>query len=297
MGMYPHRVPWLAVLVAVLGLLPSMALGSMVFPETGVYQQNFDGVIGSEWTLDRWTVAPVPAKGADAPQSIVGTAPTGVTVPPYPTALLPPGSFSSYGFSGNWLTNRGRNGVLGSEPHPTARLQFTDLPAHDRIDLDLLLAVGDTIDGTDTDGPLTIMIDGNEVFKFRFNAGGANLPPTNGIVRLTPASGANLTAWYWERWKTNAQTINDRTVETWTLDSAYNMNGFTGFTVPHTGSTLTIDFLHDLSSDYTDEYFAIDNLTVTLLPEPSAGLLALTGVGIAVAWGRRARAKRKSSPA
>jgi hypothetical protein len=290
--MYLRRAPLLASLVAVLGLLPGMALGSMVFPETGVYSQNFDGPLGTEWTLSRWTTATVPAQGAARAQTLEGTAPAGIVTPPNPSAILPPHSFSSYGLSGNWLTNLARGGVLGTAPPGTARLEFTDLPAHDRVDLDLLLAVGDTIDGTDKDGPLTILVDGKQAFQFRFNSGGANLPQQNGIVRLTPAGGDNLTAWYWEGWKTGAQTINDRTAYGWTLDSVYNMNAFTGFTVPHTGSTLTIEFLHELDADHTDEYFAIDNLTVTLLPEPSAGLLALTGVGIAIAWRRRAVAVR-----
>ncbi|MEN6496001.1 MAG: hypothetical protein ABFD16_17095, partial [Thermoguttaceae bacterium] len=95
--MYLRRAPLLASLVAVFGLLPGMALGSMVFPETGVYSQNFDGPLGTEWTLDRWTVAKVPAQGAARAQTLVGTAPAGIVTPPNPSAILPPHSLSSYG--------------------------------------------------------------------------------------------------------------------------------------------------------------------------------------------------------
>lgn len=285
--MYRLHISCLTALAGILGLVPGTTVGGVAFPDSGVYSQSFDGPLGAEWTLDRWTTATVPASGAAQAGTISGTPPAGVTTPL--PAIVAPGSFSSYGFSGKWLTNLARGNALGGPPpRPTARLEFTNLPWHDRIDLDLLLAVGDTIDGTDTDGPLTIKIDGSTVFQFRFNSGGANLAPADGIVRLTRAGGENLTNWYWERWKPNAVLSSDRTAEGWTLDSAYNMNDYTGFSLPHTSSTLTIELIHELSSDHTDEYFAIDNLTMTMniVPEPSAGLLALAGAAIVIVWRR-----------
>lgn len=275
-------------LTALIGLLPAVAGAGVAFPESGGYSQDFAGPLGAEWTFDRWTTIAVPVNGATQAGSIQGTGPAGVTTPL--PAILPPTSFLSYGFGGTWVTTLARGDELnGPGPRPTARLEFTDLPWHDRLDLDFLLAVGDTIDGSTQDGPLTIKIDGTVVFQFQFSGGGYSLPQTNGIVRLTAPNGENLTPnWYWEQWKTDAQTSDDRFALSWTLDSVYDMSGFTGFSIPHTGDTLTIEFLHELSSNYTDEYFAFDNVTVTLnvVPEPSASSLALAGV-VLVWWRRR----------
>ncbi len=65
------------------------------------------------------------------------------------------------------------------------------------------------------------------------------------------------------------------------------MSGFSNFTaIPHTSDTLTIEIIHNLSSAYTDEYIAIENLGVTLngvIPEPST--LALLAIGTATCIG------------
>ncbi len=291
-------------LVLLAGCAVGVQAAPIAFPGSGtsyVYTQNFDSALGSEWTLNGWVTPDIFPGGSTqvtgngtAHNQVSPSSPSGLSYPatfPLP-AIKPADSFANHGFASKWLVNDARTADDGTA---TARVEFNNLPTHSSIDLDFLLAVGDSIDtGTSNmthyDGPKTIAIkvDGVLVWDFLFSSGGGNLAATNGIVKLVNAG--NLNTYYREQWNDNAGAgpahDGDRAAMGWTLDSAYDMGGFTTFTaIAHTADTLTVEFIHNLSSSYTDEYHGIDNVAITLngvIPEPGAlTLLALAAAALA----------------
>ncbi|HPA17523.1 MAG TPA: PEP-CTERM sorting domain-containing protein [Verrucomicrobiae bacterium] len=269
--------------------------GAIQFPGSGTnysYSQNFDSALGAEWTLDGWQTVGIFSGGAtqvtatgtgnllvqpSSPGNFTDTAFGGATFPL--PAIKTPDSFTNHGASGLWLINLARSSGSGTG---TATLSFTNLPAHTSIDIDFLLAAGDSIDATDYTN-ITLRVDGATLWQFQFSASGNNLSGP-GIVKLV--GNGNLDNYYREQWANNTAgptNANDRFAQSWIGDSFYNMDGFSNFTaIPHTSDTLTIEIIHNLSSAYTDEYLAIENLGVTLngvIPEPSA--LSLIGLGVA----------------
>ena len=290
-----------AVLVFSAALSGGLAMAAPIaFPGTGtgyVYAEDFNEALGEEWSVDGWLTTDLFAGGAT--QVTKNGSGTGYVSPSSPSSLTysdanfplsaikPAESFADYGFSGQWLINKGRAEDNGTA---TAKLEFNNLPEHTSIDIDLLLAVGDSIDGgtesSHADGPktITVKVDGQTIFDFFFSAGGTNLSG-DGVVKLI--SGGNLNSYYREQWNDNSgagpSDENDRSMTSWTGDTAYDMSGYTGFTeIAHTSDQLTIEFIHNMSSSYTDEYQALDNLSVTLngvaVPEPSTVVLLAVGV-------------------
>lgn len=267
------------------------------FPGSGTnysYAQNFDAALGAEWVLDGWQTFGVFPGGATQ-VTATGTGnllvqpsnPGGFTDAAFGGATFPlpairaPDSFTNFGASGNWLINQARGAGTG-----TATLSFTNLPAHDSIDINLLLAAGDSIDATDYTN-ITFRVDGATIWEFQFTASGNNLTGP-GIVKLV--GNGNLDNYYREQWNNGTAgptNENDRVAQSWIGDSFYDMSGFSNFTaIPHTADTLTIEIIHNLSSAYTDEYIAIENFGVTLngvIPEPST--LALLAIGTATCIG------------
>ena len=83
------------------------------------------------------------------------------------------------------------------------------------------------------------------------------------------ASGANLTPLYEEQWNDRGgegpASEADRSVLNWTLDSAYDVSAYAPLVdIPHSSDTLSIEFIHHLSSGASDEHHAIDDLKITL---------------------------------
>ncbi|MFT7512397.1 MAG: hypothetical protein ACI9QL_001605 [Candidatus Omnitrophota bacterium] len=185
------------------------------------------------------------------------------------------GAYTDYGFSGNWLANSGANAA------DSAILEFNNLPMHNSLSLQFLLAAADSVDASDT--PFTVRVDGVDLFVHKFNTGGYNLDGTPGVTSLALLE--NLNGNYREQWQDNAgagpANDADRVALTWTLDSAYDVNTLSALTdIPHTSDTLTIEFLHGLSSDFNDELTALDNLSITLNVIPEPGSFALLSLGL-----------------
>ena len=278
------------------GIASQVRAAAIAFPGSGtnyVYTENFNGALGSEWTLNGWTVHSVftggmtHVTGLGAGNGLVSTSsPSGGSWPAtYPLAAVKtPDSFLNYGFDGNWLVNTARPSTNGG----SAVVEFDNLPAHDSIDLGFLLAAGDSIDSAALDGPysLTIKVDDVTVFRFMFSGGGNNLTTnsSNHIIKL--AGSANLDTYYREQWNDNSGagplSETDRSGQGWTLDSAYDMSSYTGFVgIAHSAGTLKVEFIHMLSSDSTDEYHAIENLSISLnnvVPEPAT--VSLLGLAL-----------------
>jgi hypothetical protein len=174
--------------------------------------------------------------------------------------------YSSHGFGDYFLWSGGS----------TISLTLTGLAAHTSIDLDFLLAVVDSWDGSFTSvapDSFNVSVDGSSIFKETFD----NFASSDQSYTGTPLVDhtANL---YKSSW----------------ADSAYNMGADTTFQgIAHTSSSLTVSWWADGNGwqGGFDESFAIDNIDVTLnggqnpVPEPSTilllgvGLLGMAGLG------------------
>jgi len=191
------------------------------------------------------------------------------------------GGYSSYGFGDNFLWSNG--------PHIT--LTLTDLPAHDSIDLNFLLASIDTWDGNTSAGGtvypdyFNVAIDGTlifrETFDFRLLSDQSYIAPSGGLLVH------HSTSLY--------GTANE--------DAAYNMGIDTIFDdIVHTDSILTIEWWADGAGwqgtdptiPYVDESFAIDNVEVIMngvVPLPSTIILGILGLSTA-SWKLRKKSGR-----
>ncbi len=167
-------------------------------------------------------------------------------------------------FGGNFLRNID-GGVPTATPPvlpaPTT-LTLTGLPAHDSIDINFLLAIIETWEGT-TGGPdnFNVAVDGTTVFTAGFDNVNLNddyVPPPGVLIQH------------------NMNDLFDVGSGTAVNDAAYNMGLDPTFDfIPHTAATLTIDFFGDGSyAGGADESWAIDNIEVTLnITLPPSGIV------------------------
>ena len=166
---------------------------------------------------------------------------------------------------------------------PTAAssaLTLTGLAAHDSIDIDFLLAIIDSWDGSVTSvAPdfFNVRVDGVVVYSEtydQFDLADQSASTSNLIVGPGTPLGFNASFG----------------------DSAYDMTGIAALTgIAHTASSLTIEFFASGAGwqGLSDESFAIENVAVNLnaVDAPEPGTLALLGLALAglVRLGRRPR--------
>jgi hypothetical protein len=151
--------------------------------------------------------------------------------------------YTADGFDGTFLRN-----TAGGNPAAMTTLTLNDLPVHTSIDLEFLLAIIDSWDGSPPGGccnpdEFNVLVDGVSIFKetFGFNDPSYNPPPN---VKISDAPRGFS---HWD-------------------DEAYNMaNDPTFQNIPHTNSTLTIDFFASGAGWQAgnDESWAIENVRVT----------------------------------
>ncbi len=180
-------------------------------------------------------------------------------------------------FSGNFLRNTTVSPII-----PT-RLTLTGLPKHDSIDLNFLLAIIDSWDGTINNASPTaspdifnISIDGNLIFSNTFS----NVTPVvaSAIQGYTPPVGVELA----REVQLGFQLVDFLGDNLARLDSAYNLGLDPIFdNIPHTNDTLTIEWFAS-GAGYqggSDESWAIDNVEVIInetqtVPEPKNNVAA-----------------------
>lgn len=168
-------------------------------------------------------------------------------------------------FSGNYWSNQGTAGQATT-------LTLTGLPAHAKIDLDFLLAIIESWDGTTGSGTydpdyFTVVVDGSPIFSETFD--NFYFPDQS----YNPAPGALIV---WAQYSLVG-------FDSWP-ESAYDMSFESAFhNIPHSASSLTVSWYADGGGWQAglDEYWAIENLKVSVHPVPEAGLG--TGAGIALA--------------
>jgi hypothetical protein len=172
---------------------------------------------------------------------------------------------------------------LRSETGNTVTLTLSGLPVHNSVNIGVLFAAIDSLDGTGSypSGDfLRINIDGNTVFRESF----ANAVESQ-IQSYIPPSGVELA---------RHANLGFGGPGGYYTDSAYNLGAdprFNGFA--HTASTLTISFLIEGEGiqALSDESWAMDNLRVEVNAVPVPGAVWLFGSGlmglIGIVRGRR----------
>ena len=184
-------------------------------------------------------------------------------------------------FGGNLLQNAtgGTVPVPGSIPQVPTTLTLSNLPTHSSIDLNFLLAIINSFNGLNATSAFAndffnVRVDGSLLFRENFSNDGVPTFPQGYIappgVALTPPPLPDLGF---------PATGNNPNLP----DSAWNMGLDPLFdNIPHTASTLTIDFFADGTGfeGGTNESWGIDNLevilngvpvvttTVTIIPSP-----------------------------
>jgi hypothetical protein len=169
--------------------------------------------------------------------------------------------YAGLGFGGSFLRNttggdHGSSGPIGTPGSPTT-LTLTGLPPHVGIDINFLLAIIDSWDGSEPgSGPgactfchpdiLTVTVDGKIVFSeaFGFNGPVFTPPPGVSLVEYAPL-GFNFSF----------------------EDSAYDMGHNPAFDgIPHMADTMTVEWFAsgDGWQGGDDESWAIDNLEIVL---------------------------------
>jgi MYXO-CTERM domain-containing protein len=152
-------------------------------------------------------------------------------------------------------------------------LTLTGLPQHSAINLNLLFAAIDSLDGTGTfpSGDFfNVTLDGVSVFRESF----ANALPSQ-IQSYVPPPGVELA---------RHVDLGFSGPGSFYTDSAYDLGADPVFhNLAHTGTQATFTFQIEGVGiqDLNDESWAMDNLrvSVTAVPEPSTSVLALAGLG------------------
>ena len=130
-------------------------------------------------------------------------------------------------------------------------LTLNNLPQHDSVDIDFLLAIIDSWDGAGSSWPngdyFNVLVDGQTIFRETFHfsnqASQSYQPPSGGLISF----GTQLGFGSWS-------------------DAAYDMKKEPKLRrIGHTGSTITITWLANGPGwqGGADEFFAIDNLNLT----------------------------------
>lgn len=189
------------------------------------------------------------------------------------TTTEPVNGYSAYGFNGQFLRNwSGTIWVDNIQPISTT-LTLTNLPTHTSIDLNFMLAIINTWDGDAGPDIFNVKIDGTSIFSESFTNQGVS-------QSYSPPVGVQLTG----------STLTNLTGAGPAVDSAYNMGLDPLFdSIPHNSDTLIIEWVssgagwqgYPSTHAYPDEYWAIDNVEVILIPEPATlSLLALGGLAL-----------------
>ena len=149
----------------------------------------------------------------------------------------------------------------------TAALVFTDLPRHNKIGLGLLLAQLDQLEPLTNNDHFEIRVDGSEVLSVGLgpNQGGEPQVNTNSFRLFGATADAQLFK--------NTMTVGGADLFFCGTDygdykdHVYDLSALEALqTIPHTGSTLVLEFLGIQNSTGENECFGIDQIELTVYP-------------------------------
>ena len=192
-----------------------------------------------------------------------------------PGILEPVQGFEGRGNAGKTFSNQFLRNQAGGNPSEPTTLILENLPPHQSLGLDFLLAVIDSWDG---DERFTITVDGVEVFGETFRNvgnGGSFGYPAGSLIFRDEDVGFN-----------GAQSY---------VEAGYDMGRVPSLrNIPHTASSATISWFvtGDGWEAGADESWAIDNLKVTVTSAPDETLVAAgavwafldTGADLGTSW-------------
>lgn len=204
-----------------------------------------------------------------------GSLPSEVT--PGSATLTGVQGFAGYGPTGNQFGGNFLRSATGN----VVTLTLNALPAHTALSIGFLFAAIDSLDGTGNfpEGDFfTVIVDGNTIFNESF----ANALPTQ-VQSYVPPAGVELA---------RHVDLGFEGPGSYYTDSAYNLGADAIFNnLAHTASSVTIQFLIQGVGiqPLNDESWAMDNLTVSVVPVPlpAAAWLLLSGLVGFAALGRR----------
>ncbi|HEX8310467.1 MAG TPA: CARDB domain-containing protein, partial [Chthoniobacteraceae bacterium] len=182
--------------------------------------------------------------------------PGAVTGPGYRASV---GGFDGLGPTGNQFDNNFLANTDSGNPADAVTLTLTNLPAHTSVSLDFLLALIDSWDGNGNvygaeyaPDLFNVKVDGVSIFSKSLST-----LDSNADYPMPYPAGVGITS--------GSQIYGSSSWD----DTALNMGALSELqNIPHTGSTLTVELFASGAGwqGGGDEYFAIDNLKVTLDP-------------------------------
>lgn len=186
-----------------------------------------------------------------------GTVPTNGLIAQYAPMLT--NNLHTAGFPGNRFLRS------FSTATNTASLVFTDLPRHNKVGLGMLLAQLDSLDPVANNDHFEIRVDGTEVLSVGLGPNQGSEPQVSTFALFGAAADAQLLK--------NTLTAGGGDLffcgTAWGdyHDHVYDLSELEALqAIPHTGSTLTLEFLGVQNGGGENESFGMDQIELTVYP-------------------------------
>ncbi len=162
------------------------------------------------------------------------------------------------GFDGAYFRTQGAG-------HNTLTLTFTGLDPHMAVDIGMIVAQLDSLDSDRDDDRFTVKVDGTEIVSFGLGYG----PPEPLVHDPFGTTAAEVLA---------TQTLSANVFGTGWVEHMYDL-GLLGAlqSIPHTSDTLTLEII-GYQNQSSGEFYGLDNISLSLIPEPSSVALAAIGL-------------------
>jgi hypothetical protein len=173
----------------------------------------------------------------------------------------------------------------------TMTLNLTNLPGHTHVNLGMLMAQLDSMDGFRDNDRFIVKIDGNEILNARVSYGSSTDyspgPPAvgnidgPGNVYIEVDGNPALTS---ELASLTTIATTQLYGGTTFLENVYDLSAFSAFQmIPHTSSTLTLEII-GRQNQAGGEFFGLDNIQVEFVTIPEPSTFAMLAFGAIAMW-------------